>query len=98
MLDDWEQFKQFKQQKFTDVLFRHIHVDRSNDKFSQAVQKYIEDIQKEPLVDSVDKKSNVSIKRPFTPAELVAKFFIDTDLLEDKFEKNIDQYLPKDFS
>jgi hypothetical protein len=34
MLDDWDQFKLFKQEKFTDVFFRHIHVDRTTDKFS----------------------------------------------------------------
>ena len=37
--------------------------------------KYIEEIQKNPLVEFVDKKTNATIKRPYAPAELVAKFF-----------------------
>ena len=98
MIDDWEQFKLFKYQKFTDVIFRHIHVDRSTEQFSQSVQKYIEDIQNEPNTEYVDKKSNETIKRPFTPAELVAKFFKDTQLVADQFDKNLDAYAPKDFS
>lgn len=98
MLDDWEQFQHFKHQKFTDVIFRHIHVDRSTDKFSQAVQKYIEEIQKDPYTETIDKKTNETIKRLYAPAELVAKFFKDTALLEEKFEKAIDTCVPKDFS
>jgi hypothetical protein len=60
--------------------------------------KYIEEIQKNPLVEFVDKKTNATIKRPYAPAELVAKFFKDSELCEDKFEKSIDAYVPKDFS
>ena len=74
MLDDWDQFKQYKYKRFTDVIFRHLHVDRTTDHFAQGIQKFIDTIQKEPLADNAENIGGER-KRPYKSAELVAKFY-----------------------
>lgn len=93
VLDDWEAFQQFKNRKFSDVLFRHLYVNRTP-QFNVIVQDFLGELKKQPHPPSVDPSQPA---RPYGNIELVANFYHKLQLFD---MENVEQFefQPRTFS
>ena len=77
ILEKWKDFKIYRQNKFSDIIFRHLHIDRSLNIKKNSFQ-FIDEIIRKPFIDFEfkDEDQNTQIRqRGYNNAEILVKYY-----------------------
>lgn len=77
ILQKWEDFRIYKSVKFSECWYRHLHCER-NKQFIDNTQRFIQKIREKAFYK---KEQQTNVRRLYTSAELIAKYYKNVGIL-----------------